>query len=171
MNRIISPLNVASFVFFVLAVWFVSDWHETKEHEEVIEQQKDYVVNLQNHTNDILDDVQKRLPYNVPSRNRTIQKIDIQGDTVFMDIVYMKPQIFYAVTENNSPNALLTMMRKNFGSAYTDLMLLKKYNYRIRTHKEGKVFENFVVTSDEFRRSYDDYYADEMLLKGYSPEE
>ena len=128
MNRILSPLNVASLLFTVLTLWIVINWNKSEKKKEKISYEKEYIAKLSQNEEAIMAQAVKSLPVKFSNLDITFEHIEREDSCIVFYCSYSKPGIFYQMTDGNFTRALSYRLHEGFNYSFTDLILIKGYN-------------------------------------------
>lgn len=155
MNRILSPLNVASFLFTVLTLWIVINWNKSEKRKEKISYEKEYMAHLSQNEETIIATVVNSLPVRLTARDITFNRMERQDSCIVFYCSYSKPDTrFWVMGDGDFYRALVDRLHEGFHYNLADLILVKGYSVRVVTACKGKQVEDVTVSPQEFMNAY-----------------
>lgn len=166
MTRITSPLNVAAGIFTIIAVTCVLNWNKTQKRIEKAQEQNEVISYLKEKENVIILEARNSLPVAIKEDKMSFESIELRGDTLEFKCSFSQPSTFFGITDGNSSRALVRMLYNGFHRDLLSLILVKAYYIGIRTNLSGSVFEEFVISPQEYNDAYNRSF-EELPLKGF----
>lgn len=155
MNRILSPLNVASFLFTVLTFWIVINWNKSEKRKEKISYEKEYIAHLSQHEETIMAQAVNSLPVRLPARDLTFNRMERQDSCIVFHCSYSKPDTrFWSMGDSEFSRALIDRLHKGFHYNLADLILIKGYSVRVVTTYKGRQVEDVTISPQEIMYAY-----------------
>lgn len=171
MNRILSPLNVASLIFLVVIFTLWDKSTKTERREQRQQEETEYVSYLRSLSdNDILERINSKMPL----RNKlwietTFQKAVFQNDTLVFkgtNVDFKNPfgHGFLSVGASDPLTGSLVLVTKLFEPRIIDYITLNNKGLKFEfTDSKGRPSSQMTVTPQEVRDIYIGHHYESVL--------
>lgn len=164
MNRILSPLNVASLIFIVLTIICVSEVRSSQRRAAFDEATDAYVAALRENPDSYVNSVEAQLPL------RTVEWLSPMFTSVeqadgcvvlhcnydhFSDRYASAADCFLFSTGSSDPEcSVVDMLSKAFSPEFVDCLIVNDFDLRLVATLNGEPVEDYTFTNAMLRTGY-----------------
>lgn len=164
MNRVFSPINIASLIFIVITIFTIDGIRKKARSEERDKAQSELVAHYQSDYQEMLDAANAKLPMRLTDWLAPyVDELRLEGDTLI--VMYHTDYDDISEFQNSASIpalALLNMFKDGgFGPAFVDCIMANKWAVRMINSHNQEVIEDYTFGQDALVEGYlHRYYQD-----------
>lgn len=164
MNRVISPINIASLIFIIVTYFTIDGMYKSERRAEREQAQSELAAYYQSNYQEILDDANAKLPMRLMDWLAPyVDQLSLEGDTLNVACHRDEDDMFeFEYSASHPALALLNMFKDGgFGPAFVDCIMANKWSVRMINSHNGEVVEDYTFGYDDLVDGYlNNYYRD-----------
>lgn len=161
MNRVFSPINIASLIFIVITIFTIDGIRKKERNAERDKAQSELAARYQSDYQEILDETNSKLPMRLMDWLAPyVDELRLEGDTlnVICHVDRDDPYEFQ-YSADNPALALLNMFKDGgFGPAFVDCIMANKWAVRMINSHNQVVIEDYTFDYDALVEGYLHHY-------------
>lgn len=157
MNRVISPINIASLIFIIVTCFTIDGMYKSERRAKREQAQSELADHYQSNYQDMIAATNAKLPMRLTDWLAPyVDQLSLEGNTLNLACHVDKDDIYeFEYSASHPALALLNMFKDGgFGPAFVDCIMANKWSVRMINSHNGEVVEDYTFGYDDLVDGY-----------------